>query len=53
MYLALLEYQLSSCVDMEQCFLSAFELTNTEILQSSFDTALAGSTTVIFLKKDN
>ncbi|CAD8143725.1 unnamed protein product [Paramecium octaurelia] len=49
-----LEFQLQSQnPDMEECFRNAFELTNSEILQSEFDTALSGSTTVIALIQQN
>ncbi|CAK82162.1 unnamed protein product (macronuclear) [Paramecium tetraurelia] len=49
-----LEFQLQSQnPDMEECFKNAFELTNSEILQSSFDTALSGSTTVIAMIQQN
>ncbi|CAD8151939.1 unnamed protein product [Paramecium pentaurelia] len=49
-----LEFQLQSQnPDMEECFKNAFELTNSEILQSQFDTALSGSTTVIAMIQQN
>ncbi|CAK67434.1 unnamed protein product (macronuclear) [Paramecium tetraurelia] len=52
--LVYLEFQLQSQnPDMEECFRNAFELTNSEILQSEFDTALSGSTTVIALIQQN
>ncbi|CAD8147048.1 unnamed protein product [Paramecium pentaurelia] len=49
-----LEFQLQSQnPDMEECFKNAFELTNSEILQSQFDTALSGSTTVLAMIQQN
>ncbi|CAD8058552.1 unnamed protein product [Paramecium sonneborni] len=54
MKIVYLEFQLQSQnPDMEECFKNAFELTNSEILQSQFDTALSGSTTVLALIQQN